>query len=237
MNLNEIGTSSFWRRHANDGVLPVTIVLPTGRARASPNGHIALATDGLNIAEIAVALHRLAERAELEARIRSMLDIDFLENDSQSREQSDDNLVVIGSSGVNVVSTMLLDRTMSEKALGGGFAHPYWEPVIIAGGERYSATNGINMGLVALYRSPFATHERVAILTAGILAVGTVAATRCLVQYLEGRGEGNNLRQPDKPLKIVNGVPRDYTGVPVRRMDQCTPPILIANVTALRVEE
>lgn len=132
-----------------------------------------------------------------------------------------------------------LGRTLSVDQLGGGFGKPYDQPFIqtTQARKQFGYTTGINMGVLAAYRSPWSQQDRVALLAAGILAVGTVAASTCLADYLAGQGHGNNSADPEKPFKVVEGVPRKYVGVDVRAIDECVPEINIANVTDVRIEE
>lgn len=238
MNLNDLGLPSYWNKLSDDGVLRVTLVLPTGRATESGNGHIALATDGLYLSEIAIALNTLSERAGLEAQIRALLDIDFLEDDSSSEEPSDDNLIVSGSAGVNAVASLLLDRTQSFEHFGGGFTKPYSIPHIAGiDGKLYTYTTGVNTGALALYANPWSRKPRIAVLCAGLLAVGTAAAQKLALEYLAGNGDDNNRTDRDQPLKIVDGVPRKYRKIDVREIGECLPPMDIASITGLTIRE
>lgn len=235
--LDDLGLPSYWEQLSGNDRLAVTMVLPTGRALDSGNGHIALSTDALYLTEIGLALKDLAERAEVDASIRCILDIDFLE-DLSVGGGSDDNVIVSGSAGVNAAASLLLDNTASYDDLGCGFTRPYDAPVIKGrDGTRYTHITGVNTGALSLYTSPWSRSDRIAVLCAGILAVGTSAALLLLLRYLQGRGDGNNRIDPSRPLKIVNGIPRRYKGVDVRDVTQCIPPMEIASLTGITIHE
>lgn len=240
MDLAELGAPEFWRAVAGPERVRVTVVLPTGRALASLAPHLALSSDGLYLTELAMAVDTAARAAGLPgASIGTALDIDVYE-DLQSQRYDDiaDNLLAIGSADVNLVAAALLEKSRSHEVLRAGFRRPYEQPLIEgAEGKLYGFASNPYTGVLACYENPWSKARRFAALSAGLFAIGTVAATRLLVDYVKGQGDGNNRLNPQLPLKVINGVPRRYRRVELRPYADCLPPMDVVNITDVTVLE
>jgi hypothetical protein len=238
MNLDNLGLPTYWKGLGDSDEIRLTFVLPTGRAVESGNGHIALSSDGLYLPEIALAVEALARRADVEIVVRTVLDIDYLE-DLQAGDRAAENLVISGSGGVNCVASLLFDNVMAYKTLNGGFTEPYNKVADIRGLNQtcYTYANNGDSGALAMFRNPWTSEERVAISCAGLLAVGSAAALMLLLHYLQNKGDGNNRFDRSKPLKIVDGHARQYSHVNVRHYKDCVPKMEIASITDLTILE
>jgi hypothetical protein len=238
LQLDDLGAPNFWGQRTDKDQLRVTFVLPTGRAAESSTPHLALVSDALLLPEIALAFADLARAAGLPGvAIESALDIDIAE---QLREADaiNTNMVVLGSADVNVVAKLLLDRTGSFDAWHAGFMKPYDVPAIMgAKGKLHMFTTSPRTGLLALYDNPWSESKAVAILSAGLFAVGSVASNRLLLNYLEGKGAGNNSYSPDLPMKLVNGIVARYPHVELKSIDDCVPPMDLVNISGVEVLE
>lgn len=237
-SFTELGSPSFWRGVSAADTLPVTVVLPSGRAEESTSPHLALSTDGLLLPEIALALGRLATGARLVGvSVESALDIDIAER-LHTQEPLDSNLLVIGSADINVVAKLLLDRTGAYDAWRVGFTKPYDLPAIKdSRGRLHMFTTSPRLGILALYTNPWSVSDRLAILTAGLFAVGTVAANRLLLQYLTGERADPNAVDPSIPVRLVDGIVARYPSIRLKAMDECVPQMDLLNISAIEVVE
>jgi hypothetical protein len=239
VRLNDLGSAAYWQSLLPDsGEFDLTFVLPTGRAVKSVTPHLALSTDGLLLPEISLVLARhVREGCHRDIRVRTLLDIDFWE-EFRAQGSIDSNVIVIGSADVSLAAGSLLDETRSFDDYGVGFSRPYENPTIIgAKGTRYMFTVSPNTGVLALYSSCWSSRDRIAIHCAGLFAVGTIAAERLLLSYLEGEGDGNNRFAPEVPVKIVDGVPTKYFHVGLKPMSDYFPAMEVVNISGVNIRE
>src|SRR3954469_10518550 len=243
MQLDELGRPDFWKgRAGSDGTLAVVIVLPTGRATETISPHLALSTDGLLLPEITLAVNRLAGLAGIaNCVVTSALDIDVCESiDGGATDLELQNLIVVGTADVSSAAGRLLQGVHSYEQWGAGFTTPYDMPAI-KGAEGpnawFTMTGYPNVGLLGMFENPWSDTDRVAILAAGLPPAGTTAAMKLLLDYLEGRGQGNNSFDPNLPFKIVGGRSRIYTHVGVKNPAECRPPMEVANIAKFEIHE
>lgn len=239
MNLNDLASPLYWRGLIDDETpVDVTIILPTGRATESITPHLALSTDGILLPELTLAIDDLIRRGSNRgARVRTIFDIDFYE-DLSTHGTLDSNVLIIGSADVNLAAAILMDKSKSYETWHAGFTKPYEQPSILgARGARYMFTASPNTGLLAVYANCWSSRPRIAILCAGLFAVGTVASLRLGLSYLNSEGDGNNRFNPDLPLKIVDGIPRTYFHVGLKPIAECLPPMEVANISNVSIRE
>lgn len=239
LRLGDLALPHYWRALSDDeNVVDVTIILPTGRALESITPHLALSTDGMLLAEIGLAIDELIRKGSgRAARIRTILDIDFYE-ELASRGAMNSNALIVGSADVNLAAELLLDKSKSYESLKAGFTKPYEQPSILGvRGARYMFTVSPNTGLLAMYQNCWSSRPRVAILCAGLFAVGTIASLRLLLSYLKSEGDGNNRFNGELPLKIVDGVPRSYFHVGLKPVAECVPPMEVVNIYDVSIRE
>lgn len=240
MLLADLSFPGTWKQLSatEDEAVDLTIVLPTGRAAGSVTPHLALSTDGLLLPEIALATAGLVQRScGRPGRVRSMLDIDFRER-YPAGKSVDENVLVIGSADVNLATALVLDQTRSYETWGAGFSKPYEHPAILgANGTRYMFTVSPNTGLLALYVNPWTENRRFIIVCAGLYAVGTIAALRLALEYLNGSRTDENSIRSELPMRIVNGVPVRYRNVELKPLSELLPPMDVVNISAIDVRE
>ncbi|WP_152991230.1 hypothetical protein [Frankia sp. R43] len=240
MELRKLSDSGFWRGLGGaDGTLALSIVMPSGRATASDTPHLALSSDGLYLPEIAIEVDRLARSAGASSfSVRSMLDIDYYENLRQG-PPPEDNLVVVGSAAVNLISEMLLEKCESWDRWRAGFPRPYGYPgmIVAADGRRFSFTGSPNVGILAMYENPWSASPRVALLCAGSFAIGTAASLRLALEYLRGDRREDNETNPSIPLKIIDARARDYRHLELKSVHDCSPQMDVRNILSIRVLE
>jgi hypothetical protein len=236
LNLDNLGTPEFWRSLSSDDELRMTFVVPTGRAKICPNTNLALSADALGLPEATLCLDRLARQGGVELQVRSMFDIDVFESTSQDGDPLKENLIITGSSNVNVATQSLLDRTMSGDVYGVGFMPPYNQTPQVISARNNKNFNTPDTGLLALYESPW-ERNRVAVLCAGLLATGTIASFLLLLDYLQGRGDGNNRYRPDVPVKIMEAIPRKYRNTELKTRQECEPAMELLNIDRVDIKE
>jgi hypothetical protein len=239
MNLEDLASATYWKNLCEEEQrCKLTFVLPTGRASESITPHLALSTDGLLLPELTVAVDLLVRAAGLPGvDVETVLDIDFYEVLS-AESQSERNVFVIGSADVNLAAALLLDKTRSYDTWHAGFTKPYEQPSIMGvGGARYMFTVSPNTGLLAMYPNVWARKPRIAVLCAGLFAIGTIAALRLLLDYVTGNGDGNNRINSELPIKIVDGVPRLYRNLALKPIADCFPPMDVLNITGINIRE
>ena len=242
MHLDDLGSPYYWKELAGpDDTVGLTIVLPSGRARGSVTPHLGLVSDALQLPEIALAVDRICMKGRLPPmRLASMLDLDFCEGQSSGPGgEQDDNLLVVGSADVSLAAQKLLEDTQSFEHLQAGFCKPYEDAVIrsVANNRTYRYTAHPNIGLLAMYENPWSAQPRIAILVAGLLATGTLAASRLLLKYIVGAEKGNNVHNPELPLKVVNGIPREYEHVRLKPVNEYVPEMDVRNITDIKIFE
>jgi hypothetical protein len=230
---------------SDNRVSPWTVVLPTGRAADATSGHLALVSDALHVAEVVLAFDQISRSAGLYgAKVRTVFDIDYADALFRSRAQaslpdSDDahellnsNLLIMATADLNIITKLLLHETNSIDIYGVGFRKPYEDCIIVgAAGHTYAVMSYPNSGVLALYRQPWAEGKRVAVFCGGVLATGTLAATKVLMGYLTGMYHGNNSKNPNVPVRIVSSSMRDYHYVSLWPTARCTPQHELRNIT------
>jgi hypothetical protein len=234
-----LGTPEYWRGFSDGNVLPITIVLPTGRAAESASPHLGLSSDGLLLPEIALAFDKVAHAAGLSGlRLESVFDIDLAQR-LRSDKTIGSNLLVIGSAEINVLGKSLLDRSHSTDARQAGFIRPYDVPAIKdSRGRLHMFTTSPRLGLLALYRNPWSGGaDRLAILAAGLFAVGSIAANRLLLEYLTGLRVDGNQVDASVPMRLVDGVVAKYPAIDLKPIDDCVPPMDLLNVSGIELVE
>ena len=237
LQLVDLGSPSFWAQRSDGTTLDILFVLPTGRAAESATPHLALSSDALLIPELTLAFAKLAASAGLAIDARSALDIDVAEQLNESRAV-EANMVVLGSADVNVVAKLLLDRAGSFESWHAGFTKPYDIPAMMgAGGKLHMFTTSPRTGLLALYDNPWSSGPAAAILSAGLFAVGSIASSQLLMNYLQGGGEGNNRVSAELPMKLVNGIVAKYPHVELKAVDDCLPPMDVVNISGIEILE
>ena len=85
------------------------------------------------------------------------------------------------------------------------------------------------MGALIACANPWSNGRRFAIVVGGINAIGTVAASKLLLDYLHNVGPSNNKMNPNVPSHVVKGRPRKYK-VSLRPKDRCIPELEVANL-------
>jgi hypothetical protein len=241
LELDSLGDPDYWQSVSTEGELQVTFIIPTGRARDCPNTNLALSSDALYLPEIALALDRLARRAGLELDARSMFDIDFFE--SADRDPATENLIISGSTNVNAVTRQLLDNaTVPARPYKAGFISTSHTFQIASARDEdlddpsYNMNDSPNIGALTLFDSPWA-DDRIVVLCAGVLPVGTIASLQLLLDYLKGKGHGNNRLNADEPVKVFEGIPRQYRNVRLKPLHVCRPQMELVNVVRPDIKE
>lgn len=245
LHLDHLASPDYWRSLADDGVLRLTFVVPTGRAAECPNINLALSSDALYFADLALAIKDHASAAGLKLEVRSLFDIDAFEDVESAHDPMLDNLIVTGSANVSVVARHLLDRSMSWDTYGAGFVKPYDDHPKIgsirdtsARNAKYNSFTSPKIGMLAMYENPFGRPEnRIALLCAGLLAVGTIASVKLLLSYVRGEVHGNNQYAADVPVKIVKAVEREYKNTTLKHYEDCIPTMDVRNIKGFEVLE
>ncbi len=252
LNLSDLCQADFWRSVSSPDTrkTPVCVVLPSGRSRLATSGHLALISDALHTHEVVLAIDQLSRTGGLDgAEVKSMLDIDFYEALAQTRNARSEaekasaqqeagtiltsNVLTFATADINVVTKLLLEELKSEEAYGIGFRKPYEDCGISGGqGKRYAVSAYPNIGVLAAYWSPWATPlKRIAIVCGGVLAPGSLGATRLLLRYLCGEAKGNNRFLPDRPVRIISASIRDYRYTELLPTAECLPNHELRNIT------
>lgn len=227
LSFDHLAMGDFWhqRRASIHGtsVIPLVIVLPSGRHPKAHNGQLALISDALYTHELCFEIEKVANSvAPARLSVQSMLDIDYYSyldamvhgDDKLAEDETspiNSNLLVLATADINVVAGSLLARVRSFEKYGCGYEPPYEECKLKGGrGQLYSAQRMPNIGALGLYPVPWSTKQRVAMFCGGINAPGTLAANRLLLRYLQGLEHGDNAFKPNVPMKIVNCTRRRY---------------------------
>lgn len=188
-----------------DGNIRIAFVFGTGRHEGGE--HPAYATDALLIPEVIMLLIRWAIGENLNLLMRSFLDIDLWESQTMSQY----NLFLLGSGRVNILTAGVLRGFREE--LKVRFKYPTVGDICSDCSSRlwgHDDKQGRDAGLLTLMSNPWATKmmkRKMIVLAAGCNPIGTIAALKLLVEFLQNREkrQNNSKAQTIIPAKIVEG--------------------------------
>jgi len=183
-----------------------TIVAGSGR-HTQCSRQIGLVSDMLGIPETAALLGRECHKRNIDCNITSCLDIDVLDDLERGRSEriAKSNILAVGSGYVNALTASIVSHYQKGEELRPGFVVPYSSEILGYSNVRYAFVTHPNSGTLILCRSPWHA-TRVAIVSAGICAIGTLGANALLHCYLQGSGTryGNNKNNDSVPSKIID---------------------------------
>jgi hypothetical protein len=182
--------------------------------------------DALGVPELTAALLAQLSGSSV-PKFTSYLDIDIAEQlelhgpDWQERP----HLILLGGGDVNCITGRLFEYYMDQGVpVRPGPEHPHQAEFIGAQGRKYTTAVNPGAGLLIALANPF-WRGRFAVICAGINAIGTVAASWLLNEYVSGRGGkyGDNAHTSSTPAKIVLGTPARYPKVDLHHPDDTVP--------------
>lgn len=246
INMNQLSTPDLWSSVSDEETKTVSliVILPSGRHVDSSSGHLALISDALYTHEAIVEIEKITRQGGMNGiRIQSMLDIDYYEMYMESKNKPalqtmanplspiNANLLLLATADINIMTEVLLNQCKSIETYGVGYTTPYESCNILGGkGRRYTDRSSANVGVLALYKIPWAQKKRVAMFCGGIMATGTLAATILLLKYLRGEEKANNNYRANIPLKIVNAELKTYHYSELIDAEKCVPPHKLQNI-------
>jgi hypothetical protein len=247
IKIDDIREPNFWQERSDPETneTPFTVILPSGRAADATCGHLALVSDALYTHEIAVMINNYSiQSGQKGLKIKSMLDIDYYDYLSRERNNNDSlefkqknsiinsNLLVLATADINVITKLLFHESKAIENFKIGYRQPYEDCIIVGGqGKTYAVMAYPNVGVLGLYKVPWASENRIALFCGGIMASGTLAASQLLLRYLEGAAKGNNSYNEEIPIRIVSSTLKDYTHIKLYPTSSCIPQHELRNVT------
>lgn len=230
-SMNEV---YFWEQLAKDQVLHLKFVLPSGKFQGAI-GQLPLVSDAMFLCEITTALSQLI-RDRLRLEVNVCFDIDVVTKGDKGPTDyrlvtdllRNENLVLTATGDINL-ATRLLYKDFIPPNIRPGPTSPDSES--FAGVRRsYPSVIFPDIGFISIFRSPF-NDNRIIALAGGTFAIGTLGSQKLLAAYITGvaRFFGNNLEDPEIPVKIVEFPRRNYD-FHLLEVDRTIPPMELMNI-------
>jgi hypothetical protein len=210
-NIADLEIKELLKRTVKNDTMKICFVYGTGQFEKSM--HKGYASDGMLCPQIGLILERLCNKIGIGLELECKLDIDVASED----EIAEENLILLGSGRVNMISWRLLQ--IYENRLIVGFEKP--DDVTITSTAKESrcckyaiGEEGAYAGLLEAFRNPWTNNDRVIFLVAGNLSIGSIASSYALAtmfsKALENPVYLQNNYNNTVPAKVLKGTPRNY---------------------------
>lgn len=204
-------------------ILRIGIVYSSGRHEQC-TGQIGLVSDALYIPEILLEVNHICLQNSTELSVESFLDIDVSEQQKRNL-----NFILTGTGDINMMTAKCMQ-------LYGSKLKVYFDPpnsANIRGIKKYySYPSFPNEGALIACANPWSQGDRFIIIAGGIEAIGTVAASKLLLDFLRNKIKlGDDLFDQTVPAHIVEGECRDYEPMQIHPKRKCDPQIEVTNLS------
>lgn len=241
MNIGDLHSKKFWTDSSNDdGWIPITIVLPTGRSHRSTSKFLAISSDALHLPEVCLTLDRVVRDFGFNGvYLNSILDIDMYAMQMDSKSSLDSNMLLMGTPDINPITQALIDKAeLKEMNYDVGFSYPY-DHLLYGQRGTYRPTQHPFVGLCALFPNLLARRpNRFAFVCGGETATGTISSLLFLLHVIRCKQDAkNNIYNPDLPVKIIDGRPFQYENGMIKHYSDCEPQVDLMNVREFHILE
>ena len=241
-NLSSLITSGqICEKRAGESLLRLAVVSGSGRycspGPAQSLRQAGLVSDTLYIPELIYSLTVLCleHRPKIDVDLKSLLDIDVTASGDAMDIRKNYNLLLCGSGAVNSLTAQIINEYIEKQTgLKVAFSSPNSQTIVGLDQNDDIVRFGVahkNLGVLSLSVNPWSEGDRIAVICAGMEAVGTIASIFALFQCITKPGSvDNNIYDPNVSAKIVSGALSVYDEKKLWPSDCLLPPLDVRNL-------